>query len=365
MAILLFFLIIIVLVTVHELGHFIAAKRAGIRVDEFGIGFPPRAKTLFVRDGTKYTLNWLPFGGFVKIYGENPEEVGEEDKKVALVSKSKLVQAWVLFAGVFFNIILAWVLFSVAFMNGVPASERDYPSETLQNTELLILDVVPRSAAALAGIEAGDVIREVKGKDIVLDGVITPEALQEIVKNSDGAPLDIVVDHKGTERSVSVLPSIVGEGKEAILGISMDRVGTIHYGFFRAFEKGAVRTVGSLKETAVGLGTLLRDAVLGKADLDSVAGPVGLVGVVGQAYSFGLSDLLYLIAIISINLAIINLIPFPALDGGRLFFLLIEAIKRSPIKPNIAGIINTIGLVLLILLMLVVTYHDITKLVVN
>ena len=361
MAIFLFFVIIIILVTVHELGHFIAAKRAGIRVEEFGIGFPPRAKTLFKKGGTIYSLNWLPFGGFVKIYGENPEDVTDGDKKDALVSKPKLIQAWVLFAGVFFNMLLAWVLLTATFIHGVPASVADYPEATDQ--ALVVLDVSPKSPAADAGLKPSDVITEIQENGKVFTENLTAEILKTAVVEAGTTPVQLSILRKGESSTVTLIPRPIENGGEALIGISMDRVGTIKYGFFQAIGQGAVKTVVSLKDTAIALGGLLRDAILGQADLTSVSGPVGLVGVVGTAYDFGLSDILYLAALISINLAIINLIPFPALDGGRLLFLLIESIKGSPIKPKIANILNTIGFFALIALMLVVTYHDIAKIV--
>ena len=163
---------------------------------------------------------------------------------------------------------------------------------------------------------------------------------------------------------MSIATVIIGGTKEApAIGISMDQIGTAKLPFFQALLEGMRLNWFMTKSTALGLYTLISEGIHGKGSFAAVAGPVGMVGIVGDAYQFGFVYLLSFAALISINLAIINLLPFPALDGGRLFFLLIEAVKGSPIKPVIANTVNGIGFVLLILLMVVVTYHDIAKLV--
>ena len=185
--------------------------------------------------------------------------------------------------------------------------------------------------------------------------------LQNIVLNSGGEQIEINYRRGKTETGVlKVFPQI--EESKPKIGISMDEIGIAKLPLFSAFWEGMKINWLMIKSTVLGLFTLIKDGLAGKGSLDAVTGPIGLVGIVGDAYRFGFSYLISFAALISINLAIINLLPFPALDGGRLFFLLIEKIKGSRIKPKIANTLNMIGFYLLIFLMLLITYHDIVKL---
>ncbi len=363
MSIILFIVILLVLVLVHEFGHFIVAKKFGIRVDEFGFGFPPR---LFSKKfgETRYSFNAIPFGGFVKIFGENPDEesISGLDKKRSFVNKPKHIQAAVLVAGVFANFVLAWLLISIGFMSGMPTSAGTEPSGVvLQNQNLMVTSVMKNSPAETAGLRSGDKILAIKSADSEL-GFINPASVQEFIAPRAGVPLELSIKRDGQVDQLKITPKEgLIEGRGAI-GVSLDMVGVLKLPIHKALWQGLKTTSILTAETAKSLGKLVRDAFAGKADLSQVTGPVGIVGVVGDAYHFGFVYLLSFAALISINLAIINLVPFPALDGGRLFFLLIEKIKGSPIKPVIANAINAIGFGLLLLLMAVVTFHDIAKL---
>ncbi len=369
MSVIIFIFILLILVLVHELGHFIFAKRAGVRVDEFGFGYPPRAVKLFTWKGTLFTLNWLPFGGFVKIFGENPDPLSMSgpDKESALIHKPRYVQALVLFAGILFNIILAWILFSVGFMSGMPTSAGAAPAGVdIRDPKLLVVDVVAGSPAAEAGLQTKDQIISLATETETV-GDITVPAVQSFISSHGDTPITVTYVRDNDVQTVSITPKtgISSEPDTAVIGINMDFVGTVKLSVPRALWEGAKLTVHVLVATVVQFYTLIHDAISGKGSLDGIAGPVGIVGIVGTAYEFGIIYLLSFTALISINLAIINLIPFPALDGGRLFFLLIEAIKGSRINPKIGNIVNLIGFGLLILLMLFVTYHDIVNLIKN
>ncbi len=367
MNIIIFVIILLVLVLVHEWGHFFTAKRFGIRVDEFGFGFPPRAMKLFRRGETLFTLNWLPIGGFVKIFGEDPTEENTTgpDSARSFVNKPKWQQAIVLFAGIFMNFALAWVLFSVGFMSGLPTSTSGAPEgQKLNDVHLVIVGVLPKSPADKAGLKAGDKITSLSAqKDALSD--ITPQSVQSFVATHSDK--EIEVDYaRGKDNILGTVkltpaPAIV-DGNPG-LGISMDVIGLLKLPVLPALWQGLKFDWSITKFTAVGLYDLIKNGIQGKGHLSDVTGPVGLVGAVGDAYhGFGLAYLISFAALISVNLAIINLIPFPALDGGRLFFLLIEKIKGSRINPKVANMANMIGFSLLILLMVVVTYHDIVKL---
>lgn len=364
MSVIIFIIILAILILVHEFGHFIVAKKSGIRVDEFGLGFPPK---IFAKKfgGTTYTLNAIPFGGFVKIFGEDPhsEEITEADKPTSFYYKSKLVQAAVLVAGVTFNIIFAWLLVSVGFIVGLP-SPVDYDGfGKVTNIHLTITEVVSDSPAQKAGLKAGDVIVSANLAGKVVDGDnVTPENISSLISGSSSGNLQLGVK-RGDEalKNVEVLPTTNKEGKRMI-GIAMDRMGILKLPVHLALIEGARTTWFIAKGTVVGLGSFFWDAIKFKSDFSQISGPVGIAGVVGEAKALGFVYLLTLTALISINLAVINLLPFPALDGGRLFIILIEAVIRRPIKPQVVRWVNTAGFAFLIILMLVVTVHDIIKL---
>jgi regulator of sigma E protease len=370
MNILLFFIVLLVVVLVHEAGHFFVAKFFKIRVDEFGFGFPPKAVTLFKKGETEYTLNWLPIGGFVKIYGENPdlENTNGPDANRSFVNKPRWQQALVLFAGVFMNFILAWVLFSIGFMSGLPTSLGSEPKGyTVTDTNLVVVSVLPGSPAEEGGLATGDKIKKVENLDqfenVRVLEEITPENFRNFVLASKDKTLNISYTRGKDEelKTASINPKLNEENKIAI-GIAMDTIGTLKLPFFTSLSEGMKLTLFQTQNTAVGLFNLIKNSVLGKADLSSVSGPVGMTKIIGDAYDFGFIYLLSFTALISVNLAIINLVPFPALDGGRLLFLLIEKIKGSRLNPKFANGANMIGFALLIIFMLVITYHDITRL---
>jgi len=383
MNILIFVIILFVLVVGHEAGHFFSAKFFGIRVDEFGFGWPP--KIFGIKKGeTEYTFNLLPIGGFVKIFGEDPndENTRGPDATRSFVNKPKSQQAVVLLAGVIANFLLAWLLFSFGLMSGLPMSAGTEPAGfNLQNINLTIVQVAKNSSAESAGLKVQDKLIFAKsGDDSISD--FPPEVFQDFVLNHQNQEIEIgyLRGKSGFEEGmtisqilneqndkvtyVTVIPSIYNQTDDKpSIGIAMDMIGYVKLPVVTAFVEGMKINVNTTTSTISGLYTLIADGVRGRGSLSSVSGPVGMVGIVGDAHKFGFAYLLSFAAIISVNLAIINLIPFPALDGGRLLFLFIEKIKGSRINPKIANTINMIGFVILILLMLLITYHDIVNLI--
>jgi regulator of sigma E protease len=365
MSIIIFIIILAVLIFVHELGHFLVAKKSGIRVDEFGLGFPPK---IFAKKWgeTTYTLNAIPFGGFVKIFGEDShtEEIAENDKPTSFLYKPKWIQASVLVAGVTFNIIFAWLCISLGFMIGMPAST-DYSSfgET-SKTNLIITDVVQNSPAQKSGLISGDAVVSVSsGEKLLKDENLTPEKVSDLITNTTDKNIEITYRRGDSlPTSVFVEPNDgLIEGKKAI-GIAMDSMGVLKLPIHLAFLEGVRTTWFLTKGTVVGLVGFLGNIFTFQSDFSQVSGPVGIAKIVSQAHDLGFVYLLSLIAIISINLAVINLLPFPALDGGRLLFVGIEAVIRRPINPSFVRWANGIGFIFLIVLMLVITGHDIFKL---
>lgn len=368
MSVIFFIIILAVLIIVHEYGHFIAAKKSGIRVDEFGLGFGPRITKLFRHKGTDFTLNALPFGGFVKIYGENPddESVSGLHKNQALISKPRWVQAIVMFAGPFMNFAFAWLIVLVTLLSGFPTViEPDMNPKFVTAEQSLVVSVMPESAAAVAGLAAGDRIESitVAGKQY---SDISSLELRGLVAEHPTEPFTFVGTHEEVPLSVSVTPTPtvkeVGEGSEYLLGIGIERFGVYKPGPGRAFVDSFSFTGSMIANIARALWGLVSGAFTGNANVADLAGPIGIVGMVGDASRMGFAYVLSFAALISINLGIVNLIPFPALDGGRLLFLLIERIRGGRVNYQVQNVSNFIGFALLILLMLFVSYNDIARL---
>jgi regulator of sigma E protease len=366
MSILIFFIVLVLLVLVHEFGHFIVAKKSGIRVDEFGIGFPP--KLFGKRYGeTEYTVNALPFGGFVRIFGENPDEasISGPDNIRAMIHKPRLTQAAVLVAGVAFNVLFAWFLFSTTLALGTPAVKGEYGDAHFSTEGIVLAQVLPHSPAENAGLLAGDKVSGISVNDKPTPLEHAPD-FSTFLNEHQGLPITLSILRDGVAQDITITPekNILEENPSTpAIGVALAEVGTAKLPLHYAVYEGAQKTLVLFKDITVGIVKFIYNALLFRADFSSVAGPVGIVALVGDASALGLITLINFTAFISLNLAVINLIPFPALDGGRLLFLAIEAIKGSPIRPVVANAFNTIGFALLILLMLAVTYSDIARLV--
>lgn len=359
LTVLIFIAVLVILIVGHELGHFLAAKWSKMRVLEFGVGFPPKALGKKVGE-TEYTLNWIPFGGFVRIFGEDPKD---QNDPAAFVNKPAILQALVLFAGPFANVVLAVVLTMGALMIGAPSLIDEEAAAEAKNVSTVVGDVVEGSPAALAGIRAGDRIAAVLADEVRYDAPM-PSDISAAVSGSSGA-VGVVLVRAAGEETVFIEPVtglIADEPDRAAIGVSMALVGTVtmpaHLALVRAVENTYRNTILIL----FALGGLIADAFTFSADVSSLAGPVGIAALTGEAASFGFGALLTFAALLSINLAIINLLPFPALDGGRLLFLAVETVSRRKIPLKVAHALNAGGFILLILLMLAITVQDVTRL---
>lgn len=361
MTIILFLVILAVLVLVHEAGHFFVAKLFKIRVDEFGIGFPPRLFS-WEKGETRYSVNLIPFGGFVKIFGEDPtEEIKDGDAVHNFSRKPRVVQAVVLVAGVVGNFLLAWALLSFGFAVGLPAPEGNTQfGVPVTGARLTVVEVLPDSPAAHAGLAAGDIIKGLAYGDRLLK-IPSAEEASTLIAQASAGPVEMIVERGEKQFYLSITPSsAILEGRPAI-GIAMDMVGRIRIPWYRAPVEG-LRTAGALTAEVVrSLGGFIRDVFAGSADFKNLAGPVGIASLIGEARAEGLSHLLLLTALISLNLAVINLIPFPALDGGRLLFVALEAVRRKPIPPKVARGANVIGFIFLFIFLALVTAQDIAR----
>jgi len=330
-----------VLIIVHELGHFITAKATGCWVEEFGVGFPPR---LYGKKWgeTIYSINWIPFGGFNKISGEVDPTVPR-----ALAARGYGVRLLVIGGGILMNLILPFVLFAVAYM---------VPHDILQG-QVVVEEVSPNSPAEMAGIMAGDTVLSVNDRPVRSVG-----DLARGVQLHLGAEITISVEHADTTtETVSLVPRWrPPEGQGAIGTLSSTENPEIvseSYPFWRAIPIGArscIETLVLYKNGIVGM-------IMGTIPFIP-AGPVGIVQVTGEVAHTGISPVLELAAFISIAIAITQIIPFPALDGGRIVFILLEWIRRGKrVSHRVEGVVHSVGFMILLGLMVLITYQDIIR----
>ncbi len=364
---LLFIFVLSVLVFVHEAGHFIVAKLSGMRVDEFGLGFPPRVLS-WKRGETRYSINLLPFGGFVKIFGENPNEesMTGEDSSRSFTSRPRYWQVAVLVAGVTCNVLFAWALTSAGFMHGLPVSAQSYNTR-VEDVNVVITQVVAESPAALAGLKEGDEVQLLETQN---DAVYprTTEEVTTFIHAHGGEEITFHYKRGEVSNSAVVVPTVGVAGAasdQPVIGVGLDSIGILKLPFFSALIEGAKATYYSVINTAVGIFSFIGNAFTEDHAFKDVSGPIGIAKLVGSARALGLPYLISFVSFISINLAVINMLPFPALDGGRVLFVLIESVIRRQIPVKFTNMVNATGFILLLLLMGVVTYNDILKLFVK
>ncbi len=343
MTLIYFILILGITVIIHEFGHFIFAKKAGVYVYEFSIGMGPRIfKWTRKNDETEYSIRLFPIGGYVQMAGESNEDDKNLPKDKLMQSKSWFSRFMIIIAGILFNFILAIIiLFFIALFNGSPkpnayigSIEKDYP-------------------AFISGIEVGDEIIKVNGKKTGSSDILLLEL--EIVK---GEEVTFTVKHKNGEiEDINVVPTEVEENGVKTYKYGFGLTNKIEKGPLNAIKYAFVKTGNLIKQMVYIIGYLCT----GKLNLNSLSGPIGIFNVVGETAKTGFVNIIYLLAFISINVGFMNLLPIPAFDGGRLLFLIIEKIKRSPVDSKIENIIHSIGFILLMLLMVVITYNDIIR----
>lgn len=342
----------------HEAGHFFAAKMFGLKVDEFGFGFPPRIAAKKIGE-TEYSINWLPFGGFVKIGGERGEFAlvdGEKESTEASLDLRPSVDdpdvttdpkklfytqpAWkkavIVLAGVFTNFLLGWLFITVVLLVGVPQT-------------LVIAGTQAGSPAAQAGLQAGDVIR----------GYTDSQSFIDFVNQNKGTPIKISIVRNDKDLDYTITPQTETTPDQGALGVALDQGGATRESFFAAARDGLMDAAILSWLTIKAFGDLLRQIFTHASIPAGVVGPVGIFGIAEETGHIGLAYLLQFIGVISINLMVVNCIPFPALDGGRFFMVLIEKAKGSPLSYKIEAWVNGIGFSLLLLLMLVLTVRDV------
>jgi len=396
------------------------ARKFGVRAEEFGLGFPPRAfglqiwrerelkkisesesikvdikstpladgseiiketiidekrevdearlvrKFRFIKGareinenehkfGTVYSINWLPLGGFVKIKGENGEGQTEPD---SFASKKIWQRAFMLSAGVAMNIVLAAVLISFGFMIGLPQSlDGSFNARAhISDKKIQIIQVMENTPAALAGLQVGDTV-------ISIDNNIFAnyQELQNYVAANVDKNLTYKIKRGQDLIETGITPKLMSETNRGGIGVAITETGVVSYPWYLSIFEGVKMTLFLTWAIIVAFYELIKGLILGHGVTADLSGPVGIANLTGQVARMGFVYLLQFTALLSINLAVINFFPFPALDGGRILFLIIEKIKRSPVKAEVEGAIHNIGFALLMLLILVVTFRDVSR----
>ncbi len=347
-----FIFILSILVFVHEFGHFVVAKKAGMKIEEFGFGYPPRIWAKKVGE-TIYSINALPVGGFVKILGEElGEAVSKEDEKKTFYCKSKKARTAVLLAGVLMNFFLAVVAFSIIYTQiGIPT----------KTDQVAIIGVAENSPAGLAGIKENDVVIKVDGQEIKDN-----EAFIRLTNEEAGEEMLIEVEREEEKLTFSVTPRKNPPEGEGALGVVISQMEMKFYPFWQMPIRGSIE---GFKEAFAWIRLVLEFVAgmvgrlfAGEVPRD-VAGPVGIFQITGRAVEGGSLAILQFLGILSVNLMVLNILPFPALDGGRLVFIGYEAVTGRRPKASIERWINTFGMIALLLLLFLVTVNDVARII--
>jgi len=352
---------ILALLTLHEFGHFIVAKKIGLKVEEFGIGYPPRIFGKKYGD-TIYSINLLPFGAFVKIPGEGGEKSSLADYN-NFTKKPIWQRALVLLAGVLSFWIIACILLIIVFSIGSPQAISDEEQGILINPKVQILGVAPDSPVEKAGIKAGDAILELSAKNEEMQ-ITKVQEVQEFTEKHKGETVTLTIQRGKEVFEASLIPRILPPEGEGAMGISLSRVAEKSYSFREAIVNGFEYTFSLTYAVIFGWGKVLVNLIKGLGLPKGVqfVGPVGLGAMVTQAVRVGINYFLQFIATISIYLAVFNILPIPALDGGKLLFLGIEKIKGKPVSRDTEEKITAFFFSFLVIAMIWVTIKDIRKL---
>lgn len=349
-----FIIVLGLLVFVHELGHFAVARLLGVGVKEFGFGFPPRLWG-FKRKETEYSINWIPLGGFVRLLGEDGEENDPRSFSVQPAWKRVLI----LCAGVFMNVVLAIVIFAVGFGIGFPTdvTEGIPAGARARNPQVQVVEVQTDSAATQAGINIGDVLLQVNGVPIGNVG-----DAQAAARAAGERAVPVVLRRGTEERTTTATLRMLESTGQPGLGVSLAQTALVSYHPLRAVWEGIQAGLRSLWYIVQAFGQFLGNLFVHRTVGDDVAGPVGIAVITGQVAKLGFTYLLQFVALLSLNLAIINILPIPALDGGRLLFIVIEKLRGKPVTQQLEAKIHGTSFAILIGLIALVTLRDVVKL---
>lgn len=366
-----FIVILAVLVLAHEAGHFFAARAFGVRADEFGFGFPPRLFGAQKRKngtwkflgrkgegdadgGTVYSINWLPLGGFVKIKGEGGEARGEKD---SFSSRPIWQRGIILAAGVLMNVVLAYLLLVVGFKIGIPQSidSGSMPGGTVVKDAQIQVMEVEKGFPAEGALKPGDFI-------VAVDGVpmaTIADFQSAINSHRDGLSLQYT---RGKESHTTfVTPKILENEDRAVVGVSLSEVGIISYSLLESIKQSFTALINLVATILQGYYDFFAGLFSGGKAVADVSGPVGIAVYTGMVVKLGFIYVLQFMIVLSLNLAILNFLPVPALDGGRFLFLMIEKFRRKAVAQKVESLTHAIGFALLMVLVVVLTYKDLTR----
>ena len=344
---------LLILVLLHELGHFFVAKKYGVKVEELGIGIPPRIFGIKVGE-TLYSLNWLPLGAFVRLEGEEGRKGGSR----SFNSRSILQRSLIVAAGVIAFWIIAVFIFGIlGVVSGIPMQVSD-DEKGVTDARVQIVGIAPNSPAEAAGIELGDFIVEIQGEELSTVG-----GIQISISERLGETTSFVLQRQGESIELSLIPRENPPENEGAIGVALTRTALVRHSWLQAPYKGVIIS-GNLTLTILkGFGSLITSLLKGDgmpAGMQ-VMGPLGIVDTLKDAFSLGIAYYFYFLGLLSIYLAIFNALPIPAVDGGRLLFLMIEAVRRKPLPERIEHGTNNIVFVALIIVMIWVTIKDIIR----
>ena len=368
-SILAFLFIFSVLILVHEFGHFYAARRAGVKVEEFGMGLPPRAKGLWKdKLGTLYSLNWIPFGGFVRMYGEDSTDEKMQDKEGSFSSKSVGARTMIILAGVLMNFLLGYVILVLLFTVGTkpfvvtPEDFQYYRDQGIieAQDQVTVMEFSDESLADEAGLKTGDVIVQAGGNDI--------SKIDQLLAATGSVPgQDISLNVRRGEENMTFDVPVNDEGKMGVVISDAPKileVKELQYSFPQALVQAGYET-GRLSVLTMKMFVQVLVDLFTKAEIsEQVSGPVGIAQLTHQTTQNGGGlDLLKLIALLSISLGAINVLPIPALDGGRFLSIIFEVLTGKRPNASLEAKIHAFGFLLILVLILAVTYNDILKLI--
>ncbi len=344
---------------VHELGHFGASRLFKVGVEEFGFGYPPRIFGL-KKGKTLYSLNWIPLGGFCKIKGVvGGDQEGEaEDGQDSFIGQAIWKRFVILSAGVVMNIILCAMLLSLGYMIGLPDSTEDISSKArISEEQLMISYILEDSPASQAKLKPGDIILGINNQTFS-----NIEELNTYNNSLENSEINLTVKRNAEQINTALTLETLEETDKKGMGVLLSQTGTVSYPWYLAIYEGTKKTFVLLVYIVQAFYYLLKDLIFAGQVSESIAGPVGIAVLTSQAAQMGFIYVLQFTALLSLNLAIFNFLPFPALDGGRVIFLIIEKIKRKPVSQKIENLAHNLGFGLLIILLILVTFRDIGKL---
>ena len=353
MTILIFILTLSILVLVHELGHFLMAKKMGVKVEEFGIGLPP--KLFGIKKGeTLYSVNLLPIGGFVKLFGEEYSTPLALDKNRTFVNKKPWQKTLIVLGGVLGNFLLGWFIFSYLVTQGVP----------VPTNNVIVEKVTKNSPASMAGLKEKDVILKFVPPISPMSPISLTSSTSLITLTQKYAEKNVklLVQRGHQQLTVDLVPRVNPPKGEGPLGIAISSFIEKKYPWYTAPYYGLIEAFNITAKISSELGKMLYNLVTFHKQNVDVAGPIGIANLAGQAVKFGKNAFLEFLALLSLNLAIMNILPFPALDGGRLVFVLYEGITKKRPNKNFEKYTNLIGFIMLLSLAAIITVNDVVKL---